>query len=350
MSVEDILQTATAQQIFPGAVVGICTPDKSEVIPVGSFTSIAKSAPVTAATRYDVASITKTIPTAYLIWKYIELGKLSLDQRVQELLPEWQGRYKDQVLLWQLLAQAVRYEPISLASLSTGRSFEDLQQSILELELIEPPGNSYYYVNTNSILLGWILEKISGKTLQDLAQGSFWQPLGMNSTGFFPTSEELDNITPTELQADGTLLHGKVHDESARVLSEAGRAVGSAGLFSNVPDLLRFLQMLLRQGENVLESDTVTKAWDTRSLHNGERVGLGWECNNRDWMGELGTDCFGKTGFTGGFCAVFPQERRGIVMLSNAVHPQRYTSREKLNALRKEILSAAFQHDLSPKF
>lgn len=349
MTVEELLHKGRADFIFPGAVVGICTPDKVEILPVGAHTYDAHSTRVRDDTRYDVASITKAIPTAYLIWKCIELGKLSLEQPVQELLPEWHGKYKDQVLLWQLLAQAVKYEPVSLASLSF-LGAEALQLRILEMKLVEPPGKSYYYVNTNSILLGWILEKVSGKTLQDLAQEYFWQPLGMNSIGFFPPASELGNIAPTELQADGTLLHGKVHDESARVLSAAGRAVGSAGLFSNVPDLLRFLQMLLRQGENVLQPATVAAAWQTRALESGEQVSLGWEFNNTAWMGKLGSDCFGKTGFTGGFCAIFPQEQRGVVMLSNAVHPKRPHERETLTQLRKEVLAASLHLNLSPKY
>jgi len=347
MSLETILTAAQAKHIFPGAVVGICGPDSLEIIPIGRVTYDSDSPLVIATTRYDVASITKTIPTAYLIWKFIEFGKLSLEQSVQELLPEWKGKHKDQVLLWHLLAQTVRYESISLARLSS-QGAPALLQHIREMELLEPPGTSYYYVNTNSILLGWILERVSGKNLQDLAEEYFWQPLEMQATGFFPQTAEHSSIAPTEQLKDGTLLQGKVHDESARVLSAKGKAVGSAGLFSTVPNLLRFLQMLLRQGEEVLRPETVEASWGTRTLTNGQTVGLGWEYNNPAWMGALGSDCYGKTGFTGGFCAVFPEEQRGIVMLSNAVHPQRPPERESLTTLRENLLEACFQRDLSP--
>jgi len=347
MKLTEILAEAIGEKIFPGAVVGICTPDKFEVIPAGSLTYETPSQRVHQGTLYDIASITKTIPTAYLIWKYLEFGALALEQPVQELLPEWQGKYKEQVRLWHLLTHAVRYESRSLASLSR-LGAQALEQRIWQLELTEPPGNSYYYVNTNSILLGWILERITGKNLQDLSQEYFWRPLGMHSTTFFPTTTELGQIAPTERQANGVLLHGKVHDESAAVLSADGRAVGSAGLFSSVPDLLCFLQMLLRQEKSVLQPDTIQQSFQTRQLITGQPVGLGWEYNNLEWMGNLGSDCFGKTGFTGCFCAILPSAELGVVMLSNAVHPKRYSSRESLDKLRQRVLAAACQHVFSP--
>jgi CubicO group peptidase (beta-lactamase class C family) len=338
MKIQSLLDSASQKQIFPGAVFGICTPTSSRIWKTGTFTYESGSPHVNEHTLYDVASITKSIPTSCLTWKLIEENRLSLDQPVQTVLPEWKGEYKDKVLLWHLLAHAVQYENASLAKLSSVGK-ERLQQKILEMPLREPPGRSFFYVNTNSILLGWMLERVTGRPLTQLSQEYFWRPLNMHNTTFLPSKEQISRTAPTERDSKTrTVLQGIVHDESARVLSRMGQVVGSAGVFSSVPDLLVFLQTLLNKTESLFGPKTLGTMFTPVHLESGKYVGLGWEYNNQEWMGDMQSPCFGKTGFTGCFCAVFPRLQLGAVMLSNVIHPQRPKNRTQLNDLRKHLL------------
>lgn len=338
MSVETILHQAINQKIFPGGVVGFCSPEEHFFWSCGTLDYVAASAAVTPQTLYDLASLTKTIPTACIIWKLVELRKISLEDRVQSFLPEWHGTYKEEVRIWHLLAQAVRYENVALSSLKD-LPREALVQRILELEIIEPPGSSYYYVNTSSILLTWILERVTGRSLNDLSRQYLWKPAQMEETSFSP--QLLKNmIAPTELDPQtGEYLQGTVHDESARTLSAHGSSVGSAGLFSSASDLLKFLQTLLRNDGTLFSHDTVEQLFTPRTLAHGQKVALGWELN-ASWMGPTQTECYGKTGFTGCCIAVLPRTKKAMVFLSNAVHPHRPTDRSEITKIRSECIQS----------
>jgi CubicO group peptidase (beta-lactamase class C family) len=338
MSVDTLLRNAIEKRIFPGGVVGFCSPTEQQFWAEGNLDYSGSSGKVTPHTIYDVASVTKTIPTACIVWKLVALGEISLYDRVQSFLPEWQGRYKDEVLVWHLLAQTVRYEDVPLSRLSTLPRTE-LIERILELKIEESPSSSYFYVNPSSILLTWIIERVTNRSLDSLAQEYLWRPAGMKETSFFPSLHR-GKVAPTERDdRTGEYLQGVVHDESARVLSSAGNVVGSAGLFSSAHDLLAFLQCLLQNDGSIFSRETLEKMFTPTQLASGFSVGLGWELN-APWMGSRRENCFGKTGFTGCCIAVVPQTKRALVFLSNTVHPRRPSSREEINMLRSQIIQS----------
>jgi CubicO group peptidase (beta-lactamase class C family) len=167
------------------------------------------------------------------------------------------------------------------------------------------PGESAY-TNLPALLLGLIVERIGGDTLDMLAWKHFFAPLKMAHTTFFPDAGE---CAPTEIDGRGE-VRGLPHDESAYAFAKAGRAVGHAGLFSNAPDILNFLEALLR-GEY---------PYIVRSAERGE----GWQLREPYFMGAHAlAHTFGKTGFTGTSVVVDAARGIALVVLSNRTYPKR---------------------------
>ena len=130
--------------------------------------------------------------------------------------------------------------------------------------------------------------------------------------------------------------------ETSFVLSKE-RPSGCAGLFSNAPDLLTFLEMLLNEGTyrgiRYFTPETVREMHTNQLSLPDISMGLGWELNKQQFMGKYAKpNMFGKTGFTGTVCVVDPERGIAFVMPSNRTFPER-TSADALNEARQEIFS-----------
>ncbi len=335
------LEQATTDQIFPGCVVGIVHKDGSKnIVSTGFHTYEMQAQAVQDNSIFDVASLTKSIPTASLALKAIEEGKLKIEDKVCDYLPALQNAHRNEILVKHLLTFTILLD--LKAPLSSHK--HETPDAILELihtsELKAAPGAIYAYSNSPSILLGLIVEKVYNKPLDILANKFFFQPLGMKDSSFTPTNKA--RIVPTEIDEErGGLLHGTVHDESAYALQKQF-VPGNAGLFTTVPDLLIFLEMLLNQG--ILHGKQYFKPETVRLMHTnqianiGQSTGLGWELNQPRYMGKFADEnTFGKTGFTG--CLVICNIQKGIAfaMLSNYVHPKRKPDATLINQVRSDI-------------
>lgn len=338
MSLETLIDQAILDHIFPGVSVGIVHKHGQPKIRLGGHQTYQKKLPVTPDTIYDLASVTKTVPTSTLALQLHQQGKLNWEQPLHHYFPQLANNYSEEALVKHLLQHTLAYQLPALSSLKDLPPAK-LKQDLISAKLRLPPGSSHEYCNTNSILLGWIIEKITGQTLKNLAQNNIFTPLQMNSTSFEPLAQSwITKTAPTEKDAwRKTLLHAKVHDESAWKLQQAGGVVGSAGLFSTTGDLLKYLQDLLQPHSKTLTAES--KKWwqQSEQLPNGEEVTWGWEWRPA-WAGpHLSETSVGKTGFTG--CSIFLDWKKevGVVILSNAVHPQRPRDRRYLNEFRREV-------------
>ncbi len=302
---------AIREKVFPGCVIGVARKDGSRyVLPSGQLTYADDSPLVTEDTIYDLASVTKSIPVASLA-----LMRLKLATRIVEYLPELNNHFN--ATIEDLLRY--RVQGVRMSMLKDKRA-DDILEEIMRRGFAAPPSPHSEYSNLPAFLLGLILERESGKTLDVLAQEYFFDPLGMTRTSFGRTSDM--NIAPTELDESGE-VRGIVHDESARVFAREGRAVGHAGLFSTAPDLLMFLEALLRG--------------DVPRVVAGAREGIGWQTSG-DFLGsKKGKNTFGKTGFTG--TSVVCDYDRGValVILSNRTYPHRPADSQAVNAFRRDI-------------
>lgn len=221
-------------------------------------------------------------------------------------------------------------------------------EAVFNAEIKSPPGSTFLYCNATSILLGVLVERVFGETLDTLADRYFFHPLKMGTSTFSPPDETKKEIVPTEIDEwRGRTIQGEIHDESAWKLKEI-MVPGSAGLFSNAPDLLMFMEMLLcdgnYNGQQFFKPESIALLSTNQVAGIDECTGLGWELNQSHYMG---THCsnrtIGKTGFTG--CVVMCDLEKGVglVLLSNYTWPQRKGSKDRINKLRREIADAVFQ-------
>ncbi|MFN7627875.1 MAG: serine hydrolase, partial [Pirellula sp.] len=198
-------------------------------------------------------------------------------------------------------------------------------QRICELKLSAPIGNAFKYSDVNFIVLGKIVEKVSGQSLDAYTRDAIFNPLGMKETGFNPDPELRARAAPTE-KRQGEWIQGYVHDPRAHAL---GGIAGHAGLFSTARDMAIYARMMLHQG-HLPNAPTPTLATPTvRSMTAAYRVpsgfrGLGWDkqtgfSTNRGDL--LSHSAFGHGGFTGTVLWIDPELDLYFIFLSNRVHP-----------------------------
>jgi CubicO group peptidase (beta-lactamase class C family) len=337
--IRERLKRAIAEKVFPGAVVGVVRRGgERSLIAEGRFTYEEGSRAVTEDMLYDVASITKSIPTGCIALKLIEEGKLGLEDKLAKYLSEYKNNYTDETLIKHLLTYSVILDfPIPGFSVEKAMP-EEIRHNLLTTNLKYPPGEKAQYTNSPALLLSLAIERITGSTVDKLGAEYFFDPLGMRNSTFFPTDKE--SIPPTEIDEWRGLVQGVVHDETSYVLARE-HPVGCAGLFSNAPDILTFLEMLLNEGS--LADTQYFKSETVRQMHTNQlslpdiSMGLGWELNEPRFMGASARpSTFGKTGFTGTLCIIDPEREVAFVILSNRTYPKR-SSPNASNELRRDI-------------
>jgi CubicO group peptidase (beta-lactamase class C family) len=337
---------AVDSKVFPGCVIGITRKSgETLVIPQGHFTYDDGASDVLENSIFDVASITKAIPTSTLALKLLGEGRLSLEDRVIDFVPEVENRHREEILIRHLLTQTLDYT--FRLSEHKNKSPDEILKVIFKSELKCPPGKTYYYSNATSVLLGMVIERIYGDPLDVLGEKCFFDPLGMKDTAFNAKGLPKDRILPTEIDDwRGRIIQGEIHDESAYKLTMKG-PVGSAGLFSTAPDLLKFLRMLLNEGDaegvNLVSGKILNQVHKNALTGLSFVTGLGCELAQKKYMGEKSTPrTFGKTGFTGCVCICDLSLNAGVVILSNYSFPRRKPSMDAINFFRREIADIVF--------
>lgn len=312
---------AIAEKVFPGCVIGVVHADGTRVVlPVGNPV-YETTEQVTEDTVYDLASITKSIPTASLAAMFIAEGHFALSDMIKHYVPELENDHG--ATLEDILRYRVKGPQLSKLPYKT---LEEIRTHVFEHGFDEPPGENVY-TNLPAFLLGIVLERIGGTSLHALANKYFFEPLQMNNTTFFPASSV---CAPTEIDERGE-VRGVPHDESAYKFAIKRRSVGHAGLFSTVPDLLNFLAAMLDG-----ELPHITEA---------AQKGLGWQVCDGNFMGKHARPhTFGKTGFTGTSVVCDIERGIGFVILSNRTYPKRPVDSSAINAIRCSIADSIFEN------
>ncbi len=348
--ISDILNKAIDNKIFPGAVVGIVDRGGAgEIVARGHQTYDSGALPMEESSVFDVASITKVLPTSTLALQALQRGDISLDARVSDWLPELSNSFRDKVLVRHLMTHTIVHD-FRLSS-KKDLSPSELLQTILTAELGAEPGKHFYYSNSTSVLLGLMIGRVYGKSLDTLARANIFEPLGLEHTGFDPREfAEESSIVPTEIDPwRGRIIRGEVHDESAWILRKI-MYPGSAGLFSTVPDLLIFLQDLLKSashnGGKLLGQQAIELLSTDQIKDLGACTGLGWELNQFRYMGQYHSErTVGKTGFTGCVIILDLYKGIGVAFLSNFTWPRRKSDPTLINDIRREIADIVFAHN-----
>ncbi|MEN3339842.1 MAG: hypothetical protein V7647_3518 [Acidobacteriota bacterium] len=361
--IEPLVVRAIAEKKLPGAVVLVGRGDRTLYQKaIGNRALVPAVEPMTLDTIFDLASLTKVVATTTSAMILLEEGKLRLSDRVASFVPGFERYGKTDITVRQLMTHSSGLRPdVDLADPWSGYD-AGIRLAIEEVPT-SPPGERFVYSDINYFLLGDIIRRVSGQSLNEFAAERIFGPLGMKDTTFLPGASLRGRIAPTERctpfgwPCDGpgaTMLRGVVHDPTARRM---GGVAGHAGLFSTAADLAIFCRMLLNGGEyrgtRILAPLTVAKM-TTPASGPGERNvrGLGWDLDsayssNRGELLPLGS--FGHTGFTGTSLWIDPSTDMFVVFLSNRVHPD---GKGDVTPLRARIATVAASTitDLPPTF
>jgi CubicO group peptidase (beta-lactamase class C family) len=328
-----VLQEAIAARAFPGCAFGVL--EQNQIVlqdALGRFTYDEASPAVTPETVYDIASITKVAATTAAAMLLHQRGLLRLETPLCELLPGFTanraagGDPARKITLSHLLAHNSGL-PGYVEFFRTAATPEALWKACLELSLAAEPGTRAEYSDPGFILLGRALEVLTGEALATWLPREIFQPLELTATCFTPPAEAHSLIPPTEI--DTTLRHrriqGEVQDENAWLL---GGVAGHAGLFSNVPDLLRFAGEVLAatQSENarLFNAATIETFAQRQSPPESSRA-LGWDTPSRvSSSGQhFSPHSIGHLGFSGCSLWIDLEAHIAVVLLTNRTWPDR---------------------------
>ncbi len=293
--------------------------------------------PMTVDTLFDLASLTKVVVTTTAVLQLQERGVLQLDAPAARYWPAFAAHGKQDITVRQLLAHRSGLRA-DLDLRSDWHGAEAARQRVINETPVLSPNTRTLYSDINFLVLGEMVQRVSGLSLSAYAQRHIFMPLGMRDTGFLPGRRLMGRIAPTE-PFKGTMLRGTVHDPTARRM---GGVAGHAGLFGTADDLARFAQALLRR-DGILKSATTDAMREPQNLGDDPITpdwrGLGWQLQaplvaNRDDLAPLGT--IGHTGYTGTGLWIDYAQGRFAVLLSNRVHPD---GRGNAQPLRRQVLA-----------
>ncbi len=349
--VDRVLEQAIADRAFPGAVVAVGHRGKLAYLRAFGHQRYDDGAPAVAVdTLYDLASLTKVVVTTSLAMMMVDEGRLDLDAPVQSYLPRFAGPGKERVTVRHLLTHSAGIDwwaPL-FREIAGWKAYVERVEG---MPLVYEPGTETKYSDLGIILLGEILQRVSGRSLEELARERLFAPLGMGETTYRPSRELLARIAPTERDPwRGRVVHGEVHDENAFAM---GGVAPHAGLFSTAPELARFAQMLLWKGtyghQRLIARTTVESFTRRAGVVPGSDRALGWDTKSETGSSAgtlFSAHAFGHTGFTGTSIWIDPARDLFVVLLTNRVHPTR--ENRKIFEVRPAVADAVVRALVDP--
>ena len=336
--------------VYPGAVVVVGRSDA--ILHARGFGRLAWStsshAPSPDSTLYDLASLTKIVATSSAALVLADRGKLDIDAPVSRYLGEFSRGSQRAVTVRMLLDHTSGLRPYA-EFYKVARTRAGIVARLLREQPIRVPGDTAVYSDINAMLLGLVIERLTGESLDRFVTREILQPLNMSETGFRPSSARQRRTAPGYLNGSEA-VSGVVHDMNARGL---GGVAGHAGLFGTGLDLARFAQWWLQEGESG-GRQLVSRGAMERFLHPGRRAAgsrlLGWDSPDPQveppsvFGSLLSTRAFGHTGWTGTQIWVDPEKDLFVILLTNRSMNQRVTpSLRDLRAIRARVAEAAVQ-------
>jgi uncharacterized protein YbbC (DUF1343 family)/CubicO group peptidase (beta-lactamase class C family) len=321
-SVSAIMERAVADGNIPGGVVLVSHNGKVVYRKAFGMRSLEPARePMTADTIFDLASLTKCIATTTAIMQLLDQGRIRLNDPVSAYLKDFAQNGKQDITIRELMTHYSGLRPdLDLTTPWQGRA--TAFKMAMEEKPANPPGSRFVYSDINFETLGFLVEQVTGESLDEYAAKHIFAPLGMKTTRFLPPKAWLPRIAPTQYDDKGEMLRGVVHDPTARRM---GGVAGHAGLFSTADDLAIFAQALLN-GSPALSPLAIEKMSTPEQPANATAArGLGWDIDspfssNRGELLPVGS--FGHTGFTGTSLWIDPVTDTYIILLTNAVHPR----------------------------
>jgi beta-N-acetylhexosaminidase len=328
-----VVENAIADHAFPGATMAVGYGGKVSYHAFGKLSYDSNSPATKIDTMYDLASLTKVVVTTTLVEKLVEgdfPSPLFLDAPIERYLPEWstgpQPEWRHRVTVRNLMTHTSGLPPFKeYWRTSTGKA--DTLANIFAEPLEYEPGTKVVYSDLGIILMAEIIQRLTGKPLDQLAREYIFDLLDMSNSMYNPPKKLWPEIAPTEIdnQLRHRLVQGEVHDENAYAI---GGVSGHAGVFGTSPDLAAFCQMLLNRGiyahHRIVKRATLSEFTAPQSLAKDMRT-LGWVVPTEGGSSGhyFSAHSYGHTGFTGTTIWIDPDRQLFVVLLTNRVNPTR---------------------------
>jgi CubicO group peptidase (beta-lactamase class C family) len=375
-TVDSILQSAVDSKLIPGAVIEIKKGNKIICKKAFGFAErndddnkpLAHPVPMTTGCLFDLASLTKVVGTTTAIMLLVDRGLIKVNDPVGKYIPAFNAGDKKQITIRHLLSHTaglITWYPLFYRA----DNKQEVYQLIDELPLAFPPGKSRHYSDLGFILLGEIIEKVSGMPLDQFDKKNIFIPLGMHHTTYNPLASGLftkfaatshGNPYETRMVHDTSLgyvfseidpnqwngwrtytLRGEVNDGNAWYALKG--VSGHAGLFSTIDDLQKLVDLVMNRGKAGGKQFISEKTIQLFLTQDDFKNGLGWMMDpGESFMKNGPAGTFGHTGFTGTSIAVVPSLKLSVILLINRQNmgllPGGYYYNP--NPLRKEIFEA----------
>ncbi len=334
--IDQFLESCIKAGDFTGAVYLIA--EKSQIFALGSCGNAIitpEEIPVTVDAIFDMASVTKPLVTGMLLTQCLEKGLFSLEQPISEILPEFKTKEKSSITIAQVASHSAGF----IAWLPFYALVENKAQvlsKIAQEPLVYSPGTKVIYSDLSYITLGFLLEILTSKPLDELLRQNVLHPLNLKNSCFNPPNEWKRQIAASETgnqyekklagqQAANykawreDVIWGKVHDGNSYFL---GGVSGHAGLFSCAKEVFKMAQQFL-PGSLLMKDSSLELFSKNFTVNCEEGRSLCW------LLGAFGVNagntlpagCFGHVGFTGTSLWIDPVQERIYILLANRTHP-----------------------------
>ncbi len=282
-------------------------------------------------TLYDSASLTKVMATAPAILILMERGEIELDAQVKQYLEDFDNGGKESITIRHLLTHTSGLRPgidhtVEVNGIQEEWNGYETAIALAKAEKAQhPPGTQFIYSDINYIILGEIIEQISGMPLEEFTRKEIFKPLGMSDTGYLPSPKLRERIAPTKW-VDGEMLRGIANNPICR---KTGGVHGHAGIFTTAPDMAKFARMILNKGNlegvRLLQPENVELMTSIQSPESVSSLrGLGWDIDSSysSQRGEVfPIGGFGHTGFAGPSIWIDPFSQTIVIFMTNRIHP-----------------------------
>ncbi|MBI3664561.1 MAG: serine hydrolase [Acidobacteria bacterium] len=346
--VYEMLDHAVEERAFPGGVLAVGQRGELVVHAFGKQTYDAGAPAVSTETIYDLASLTKPVVTVTATAMLVASNRVQLDAPIERFLPEWNkgpnAEWRKKVTVRHLLLHSSGLPGYQKYYEVTKGKKEIVAKALAE-PLVAEPGAKVEYSDIGFVLLGEIVERVLGKTLDQFARERIFAPLGMSDAQFNPLKNLRARIAPTENDTTyrRQLVHGEVHDQNAWAM---GGVAGHAGLFSTAADLAAFCQMMLNGGmyahQRLLSRSAIAQFTKAATLPGGART-LGWDVPSEPSQSGkyFSARSFGHLGYTGTSIWIDPEKELFVILLTNRVHPS--AENEKIKDVRPAVHDAILE-------
>lgn len=314
--IQKFLNQAVKDGVFPGCTACVYKEGKLTYYVAGNKENIPNEIINTLETTYDIASLSKVVSTSMIVIQLIEQGKLNYNTTIKSILDDF--RY-DEITIKHIMTHTSGLPADHQWKL--GSTKDEIIHDCLNFDLVSEVGKSVIYSDVGYILLGLVIEKITRKPLDVVANEMVFEPLQMMNTSY---QANMTTVAATEVNPFflGRLMKGEVHDRKANMM---GGVAGHAGVFSDIFDMAKYMMMLVDQKEIILKKHQFKDLYTTITPKGEISRGIAFltKDKNSPFSDFNSEKSILHTGFTGTSIMVDFEKKVGCVLLSNRIHPTR---------------------------